>query len=176
MNIVITLPVNLIAEILEGRKMYEIRTKIPTNFNINRDVVYVVQKGTKKVVLYFTIVKFITGLDLNKNARYIAKKAAVLTGWLKNYAENKSMILAWEIGCYCKLTDCSAVYKQLGIKTNPQSYIYTECDWRQFRISYYRWNTELDSYLKSRHLKPAYERQIWLMYNKKENYYEKNQE
>ena len=167
MNIVITLPVNLIAEILEGRKVYEIRSKIPTDFKINRDVVYVVQKGTQKVVLYFTIVKFITDLDLNKNARNIAKKAAILTGWLKTYAEGKDKIHAWVIGCYCKLTDCSLVYQQLGIKTNPQSFIYTECDWRQFRISYYRWNYELDSYLKSQHLKPAYERQIWLMSNEK---------
>lgn len=166
MNIVITLPVNLIAEILEGRKKFEIRTKIPANFNIYRDVVYVVQKGTHKVILYFTIVKFITGLDLNKNARYIAKKAAVLTGWLKAYAENKSIILAWEIGCYCKLTDCSEVYKQLGIKTNPQSYIYTECDWRQFRISYYRWLCEFDSNWRSRHLSPYAERQLWLENNK----------
>lgn len=167
MNVIITLPVNLIAEILEGRKQYEIRTKIPANFKINRDVVYVVQKGTQKVVLYFTIIKFIQNLDLQKNARGIAKKAAILTGWLKTYAEGKDKIHAWVIGCYCKLTDCSEVYQQLNIKSNPQSYVYTECDWRQFRISYYRWNYELESYLKSRHLKPAYERQIWLMSNKK---------
>lgn len=166
MNIVITLPVNLIAEILEGRKQYEIRSKIPANFNLNRDVVYVVQKGTKKVVLYFTIVKFFTDLDLNKNARAIAKKAAVPTGWLKSYAKGKDKIHAWDIGCYCKLTDSSQVYQQIDIKSNPQSFIYTECDWRQFRISYYRWICDLDSYWKGMHLIPAYERQNWLTNNK----------
>lgn len=167
MNVVITLPVNLIAEILEGRKVYEIRSKIPSYFNIKRDVVYVVQKGTQKVVLYFTIAKFITDLDLNKNARAIAKKAAILTGWLKRYAEGKDKIQAWEIGCYCKLTDCAEVYQKLGIKTNPQSFIYTECDWRQFRVSYYRWNSQINHYLKCLYLHPMNERNIWLMNNKK---------
>ena len=132
MNIVITLPVNLIAEILEGRKLFEIRTKIPANFNINRDVVYVVQKGTQKVVLYFTIEKFITDLDLDlgQNAKYIAKNAAVPIGWLKTYAKNKDRIHAWVIGCYCKVTNCTEIYQLLGIKSNPQSYIYTECNRR----------------------------------------------
>lgn len=166
MNIVITLPVNLISEILEGRKVYEIRSKIPADFNINRDVVYVVQKGTQKVILYFTILEFVTDLDLNKNARAIAKKAAVLTGWLKTYAEGKDKVHAWVIGCYCKLTDCSEVYEQLGIKTNPQSFIYTECDWRQFRISYFRWLSDKGLDLKSRYLNPNFERSLWLMSNK----------
>lgn len=166
MNIVITLPVNLIAEILEGRKQYEIRSKIPSDFNIKRDVVYVVQKGTQKVVLYFTIAKFILNLDLEKNVRDIAKKAAIPTGWLKTYAEGKGKIHAWEIGCYCKLTDCSEVYKQLGIKSNPQSFVYTGCEWRQFRISYFRWICELDSNWKSQRLNPNKERQFWLEYNK----------
>lgn len=130
MNIVITLPVNLIAEILEGRKLFEIRSKIPANFNINRDVVYVVQKGTRKVVLYFTIAKFITDLDLKQNAQYIAKNAAVPIGWLKTYAESKDRIHAWVIACYYKVTYCTEIYQLLGIKSNPQSYIYTECNWR----------------------------------------------
>lgn len=130
MNIVITLPINLIAEILEGRKLFEIRSKIPANFNINRNVVYVVQKGTRKVVLYFTIAKFITDLDLKQNAQYIAKNAAVPIGWLKTYAESKDRIHAWVIGCYYKVTNCTEIYQLLGIKSNPQSYIYTECNWR----------------------------------------------
>ena len=167
MNIVITLPVNLIAEILEGRKIYEIRSKIPANFNTNRDVVYVVQKGTQKVVLYFTIAKFVTDLDLMKDAQNIAKGAAVPIGWLKTYADSKNKIHAWVIGCCCKLADCAEVYQQLGIKTNPQSFIYTECDWKQFKISYYRWNTLPNRYLKCLQLDPINERDSWLTHNKK---------
>lgn len=167
MNVVITLPVNLIAEILEGRKVFEIRSKIPQNFDKKRDVVYVVQKGTKKVILYFTIIDFNSYSDLRGMAGYVAKKAAVLTGWLKTYAEGKEKIHAWVIGCYCKLTDSSEVYQQLGITSNPQSFVYTGCDWRQFRISYFRWISEKGLDLKSQYLNPNYERSVWLMSNKK---------
>lgn len=167
MNVVITLPVNLIAEILEGRKKFEIRSRIPLKFDNYKDVVYVVQKGTKKVVLYFTIAKIFGYYNLNSDADFVASRAAVPTGWLKSYAAGKTKIYAWVIGCWCKLTDCSEVYQHLGIKSNPQSFVYTGCEWRQFRISHYRWNSQLSRNLKSQQLDPINERDMWLTYNKK---------
>lgn len=167
MNIVITLPVNLIAEILEGRKKFEIRSRIPLKFDNYKDVVYVVQKGTKKVVLYFTIAEIFGYYNLNSYADFVASKAAIPTGWLKSYVAGKEKIYAWVIGCFCKLANGEVVYNQLNITSNPQSFIYTYVDWRPLQISYFRWNNDFSLSKRLALLNPAKEHQIWLTSNKK---------
>lgn len=49
MNIMITLPRDLIDKIISGEKLFEMRKCRPTNVNIGEDGFFVVEKGTNEV-------------------------------------------------------------------------------------------------------------------------------
>ena len=134
MNVVITLPADLIAAIKDKKKCFEVRSKLPRNFDPQKDVVFVCQKGTNKVPIYFTILKFYTYTKHSDCNDYIAKKAAVPTQWIANYMENKDCIHAWVIGYVCELSSPVFVWHQLQIKHNPQSFIYTHYEWKNTTV------------------------------------------
>lgn len=54
MNVIITLPANLIAKIAAGIKTVEMRRKIFHHMNPYKDVIYIAQKGTDNVIGYIT--------------------------------------------------------------------------------------------------------------------------
>lgn len=140
MNVVITLPEHLIKAIMMGDKFFEIRTKKPLHFDEKKDVVFVVQKGTKMVPLYFTI-KHFYHYDYNSYSynEYLAEKAAVSVEYINNYIKGKVCIYAWVIGCACKV-DCPCyLYSELKINNNPQSFIYRDYEWRQIEFTSFEW-------------------------------------
>lgn len=138
MNVVITLPDNLIKAIVWGEKFIEIRSKKPLHFDKNNDVVFVVQKGSKKVPLYFTITRFFCYDELI-DSEYLAKKAAVSVKYIDNYRKDNDYIYAWEIGCACKVDCPFDLYRDLKIDKNPQSFIYRYYEWRQIAFCSYIW-------------------------------------
>lgn len=144
MNVVITLPDHLIRAIIMGEKFFEIRSKKPLHFDNTKDVVFVVQKGSKKVPLYFTITRF---LHLSDN-RYIAKKAAVSIDYINNYRKGKKYICAWVIGCACKVDCPFDLYSSLNINKNPQSFVYKDYEWRQIAFTSYTWLTKPNYFSK----------------------------
>lgn len=131
MNVIITLPSDLIDAILDKKKSFEIRSRLPRNFDTQKDVVFVCQKGAKKVPLYFTILKFYTYTKHSDCNDYIAQKAAVPTQWIDNYMEEKDCIYAWVIGYVCELAYPVDVWHQLQMIHNPQSFIYTQYEWKK---------------------------------------------
>lgn len=135
MNVVITLPADLIAAIKNKKKSFEIRSKLPRNFDPQKDVVFVCQKGTNKVPLYFTILEFYTYSIYSDCKDYIAQRAAVPTKWIADYMENKDYIHAWVIGYVCELAYPTSVWHQLQIKHNPQSFIYTQYEWKRETVN-----------------------------------------
>ena len=135
MNIVITLPADLIAAILDKKKCFEVRSKLPRNFDPQKDVVFVAMKGFQKVPLYFTIFKFYTYTKHSDCNDYIAQRAAVPTQWIANYMEGKDCIHAWVIGYVCELAYPTSVWHQLQIKHNPQSFIYTQYEWKRETVN-----------------------------------------
>lgn len=142
MNVVITLPEHLIKAIITGEKFCEIRTKLPLRFDKTKDVVFVVQKSTKKVPLYFTIVYIFHYNSSNnktlKTDKYLAEKAAVSVDYIKKYRKDKK-IYAWVIGCACKVSYPSYLYTDLKIEKNPQSFIYRDYEWRKVHFKSYVW-------------------------------------
>lgn len=143
MNIVITLPIELIAEILEGRKRFEIRKTIPRHFNVDKDVVYVVEKGTKNVPIYFSVRCFYTYTWRHCKKDYIAKQASVPVGWINQYANDDEKIRAWVIGCAVQIKPCQSRWYQLGIKSNPQSFVYTKLNWMVLPLGKHVWNPQI---------------------------------
>ena len=167
MNIVITLPADLIAAILDKKKCFEIRSKLPRKFYLHQDVVFVCQKGTNKVPLYFTILKFYTYTKHSYCNDYIAQKAAVPTQWIDDYMEDKECIYDWVIGYVCELSYPTSVWHQLQIKHNPQSFIYTQYEWKNTIVHNCFVSTFITYSDMDNMMNPMKEQLKWLLQQKK---------
>ena len=121
-----------------GEKFFEIRSKRPLHFDEKKDVVFVVQKGSKRVPLYFTITRFFN-YDSSSDKAYLAEKAAVSVEYIDNYIKGKKCICAWEIGYACKIFNQGYLYYDLKINKNPQSFVYRDFEWRKVHFKNYVW-------------------------------------
>lgn len=134
MNIVITLPAELIAAILDRKKSIEVRSKLPLHFDSGNDVVFVSMKGTHKIPIYFTVKKFVVYGSSYTNDEQIANAASVPVKWITDYRESKRFIYAWVIGYVCELENPVFVWNALQMTNNPQSYIYKDYHWEKFKV------------------------------------------
>ncbi|MBR3163689.1 hypothetical protein IKF15_00060 [Candidatus Saccharibacteria bacterium] len=126
MDILITLPKNLIEKILSGEKTVEVRTRRPIQFDLFNDIVYVVQKGTRRVVMNFSIEKFDDVDMAGLLFLYNEGKVGVDLNWLMQYAANKRMFSIWHIGCVTSMDKIYVYLDDLYIKVAPQSYTYVK--------------------------------------------------
>jgi len=124
MNIVITLPQTLIKAILEGDKAVEVRSTKPRFFDPEKDRVYVVTKGMKKVTMYFEVTHFEKVTDIAECYRKYGAKMGVPYLWYKMYALTKKTIYLWHIGNVVKLCDPLRLDDDLGVNVAPQSFEY----------------------------------------------------
>lgn len=131
MNIIITLPTELIDAILSRKKTIELRSKRPLNFNTGKDVVYVCQKGFQRVPLFFTVKNFVQYKHNFIGNLSLSERASVQVKWVSDYRDNHAVVYAWEIGYVCLLAYSDEVWQHLNIKHNPQCYSYTNFEWRK---------------------------------------------
>ena len=123
-NIIITLPEALWEAIQSGRKKYECRKSLP-KIELWESKVYVVIKGTSTVAGYFTVADIISSRDPEALWRDYGKHLCINREWFNRYVSGYSGIIhLWEVGKVKTLEGVNA--EDLGIKRNPQSYIYTE--------------------------------------------------
>lgn len=126
MDILITLPKNLIDKILSGEKTVEVRTRRPIQFDLYKDIVYVVQKGTRRVVMEFTIEQFV---DVDKAGLlflYNEGNVGVDLDWLMKYAANKNTFSIWYISFVTSLNSIDLTLDIMQVKAAPQSYTYVK--------------------------------------------------
>lgn len=126
MNIIITLPINLVAEIAEGRKQVEIRKSFPKNFNPDEDVVWVKTKGKDKVALCFTVSHFEASSDIAFICRRYQFKVRVPFDWLMSYTQNAKRICVWHIQRVTIFTPNLSFSDTFKGMTAPQQYCYTK--------------------------------------------------
>ena len=124
MDIVITLPSKLCTEILVGRKTVEVRKNFPKNFNCSKDKVYVIMKGTRYIVMTFTVTEFERYDSPLLLWRDYCYKICVHYGWFMRYATGSKVMYAWKIGSVHLFLPYKDAKKHLGITHNPQSFIY----------------------------------------------------
>lgn len=124
MDIVITLPVELCAEILEGRKTVEVRKNYPKKFNCLKDRVYVIMKGTNKIVLSFTVSAFERYDSPLMLWHEYCYKIRVPYAWFKQYATGTNALYVWKIETVSAYSPHPLAKNYLGITHNPQSFIY----------------------------------------------------
>lgn len=126
MDIVITLPKNLIEKILSGEKTVEVRTRRPIQFDLYKDIVYVVQKGTRHVVMNFTIEQFVDVDQAGLLFLYNEGNVGVDLDWLMKYAANKKTFSIWYIGNVTSIDKIHLYLEEFSIKVAPQSYTYVK--------------------------------------------------
>lgn len=128
MNIVITLPQQLITKILLGEKRYEIRKSLPKLLHLQKSWVYVVEKGTSEVTLAFKVNNILYGNMYSELWRSMHGKAGIPIEWYNRYVRNAKRIYIWSISERIYFKDPVDVKKDLLIEKNPQQYSYTPID------------------------------------------------
>lgn len=129
MNIIITLPHDLIEEILIGHKVYEARKAIPRYFNPDKDRVFMVEKGTDKVVGFFTIADFITIPPTPRNLDDIKGRCCVSFDFLYKYYRHYDKAVLWRIRNYYRFHKPLNLTAFFDKDKAPQSYFYTNRYW-----------------------------------------------
>lgn len=120
MNIVITLPRDLINKILSGEKLFEMRKSCPYRFRYG-DGVFVIEKGTDIVRCFFEVDNIIS-MEPSKATAWAAD-LGVSVQYIANYCKNARRIYMWEIGGAIELSNYSRAL--MGLKQNPQNFAYT---------------------------------------------------
>lgn len=123
MDIAITLPKELWEKVVSGEKAYELRRDFPRKLRIGTDRVYVILKGTAKVVGYFkvTAAHKVQIHDAVMRSRQIGVEPEWIARYL-NYG-NKSGHL-WNIGDVTVFSPHELSLVDLHLKSNPQSFCY----------------------------------------------------
>lgn len=124
MNILITLPKNLINKIISGEKKFEMRKRIPKNMKLGEDGFFVVEKGTDEVKCWCRVDK-VTTLDLTiteKMAKGLSKDLCVSPKFIIDYASVSTKVYLLEISKVVITEDLCR--NSLGVDKNPQQFAY----------------------------------------------------
>lgn len=138
MNIVITLPREIIAEIIDERRWVLVRRFVPNRFNIDEDVVLVVEKGTKNIPILFSIKQFL-----------IYGKTSIIHDWLAYSLLKDEKVYNWVIGRVCFLKNHGNAASRIGIKNNPTTFVYYNYDVAQFQLCKSFWGRKVNGEDKS---------------------------
>lgn len=126
MNIIITLPQELIADILNGHKTIELRKNYPMYYRQNYDWVYVVTKGKGTVQLAFQVSRYIQSNMFNHIWKFYGKRLCIPYNWFVKYTQYAPYVFLWHIGT---IAIANKPIPLSDIKSNakaPQSFVY--CD------------------------------------------------
>lgn len=126
MNVVITLPENLIAAIVSGAKTIEFRKSYPKDFDCRNDCVYIIEKGTRNVVAYFLVSDFQYENDPVEIWRNYSIQIGVPFFWFMAYAPRCRSYYLWRIRKASYLYTPLDRELSFGLTTNPKDYVYTE--------------------------------------------------
>lgn len=125
MNIIITLPIDLIAEIAEGRKTVEIRKTCPTLFNPDEDMVWVKTKGADKVPMCFQIDHFVKLSYIENVWERYHSQMGVNQAWWKKYTQITKEVVIWHIKNVQVFQPNLSFSETFHNVQEPHNYIYT---------------------------------------------------
>lgn len=125
MNIIITLPSNLIQLIKEGKKTVELRKRYPLFFHMNEDVLYICEKGTACVVGYMKIDAVVATQNKYGILTEWEKEIAVPHEWIENYIKDAKILYGYFIRYYREFEKPLPLKEQFKVSKAPQSFVYT---------------------------------------------------
>lgn len=121
MNILITLPKNLLEKIISGEKQFEMRKCLPKHMKIGEDGFFVVEKGTDDVRCWCRVDEIKdTNID-HHSAGCLAPRLCVTEEYIEKYANGGNVYL-WKIGKVIVL-ECLK-RDSLMVDRNPQQFAY----------------------------------------------------
>ena len=121
MNILITLPKNLIDKIISSKKKFEMRKCFPKYMIIGYDGFFVVEKGTNFIRCWCRVDDVLKTKIDDHCAAWLAFDLRVSASYIKNYAGEKEVYL-WKIGKVVKFEKlCRSL---LLVDRNPQQFAY----------------------------------------------------
>lgn len=124
MNILITLPKELISKIISGEKIFEMRKCQPKRLQVGEDGFFVVEKGTDKVHCWCRVDVCRETYMGYYSAGYFSRLLCVTDEYIQKYANGKKVYL-WGIG---KVVVCEQLKRdELYIDKNPQQFEYCPC-------------------------------------------------
>lgn len=121
MNILITLPKNLIEKIISGEKLYEMRKTFPKLMKIREDGFFAVEKGTNNVRCWCRIDNVCEAFIDNYSISGLAPLLCVDEEYIRRYAVDRKVYF-WKIGKVVELSDLDR--SSLFVDKNPQQYAY----------------------------------------------------
>lgn len=122
MNILITLPKNLLDKILSGEKKFEMRKCFPKNMKLGKDGFFVVEKGTDKVRCWCRV-DFVVEVTMNEPvAVHYAGVLGVSPEFVLNYAPIGTKVYMWEVSKVVKIQNLCR--NSLFVDKNPQQFSY----------------------------------------------------
>lgn len=129
MNIIITLPTMLADLIYEGQKTIEVRKRWPKHFDPKDDVVYICEKGTGLV----TGLLIINGMTISNSPSYtwhaFKDRICIEKEWFTDYLKDCKTHYLWHIRQAERFVKPYSLTEVFGVKSAPQSYVYTDVDW-----------------------------------------------
>ena len=124
MDIVITLPLNLIYRIKCGIKLVEVRKSFPKKFNMLEDNVFVVEKKTTNVIMSFTLRRYKVVSSPSEAWDLCGYRMGIPFEWLIDYAQSEKDLFLWYIDKVHVFAKPFKLEDTFGIKRAPQSFCY----------------------------------------------------
>lgn len=121
MNILITLPKNLIDDIISGKKKYEMRKYLPKFMWLGVDGFFVVEKGTDKIRCWCRMDEVKHTYIGPISAKLLSSSLCVSKKDIERYAKRQEVYL-WKIGKVVTFTGLKR--DPLLFKRNPQRFAY----------------------------------------------------
>lgn len=117
MNILITLPRNLIEKIISGEKEFEMRKCLPKHMKIGEDGFFVVEKGTNIIRCWCRVDGYVVPFSVD----WYVSRLCVPAEYVLKYANGKKVYL-WKIGKVKVFQNLER--GSLLISKNPQQFVY----------------------------------------------------
>lgn len=121
MNILITLPKQLIDRIISGEKVYEMRKSFPKMMRIGEDGFFAVEKGTSDVRCWCRVDAVCETFIDHYSATWFESRLCVDEEYIWRYAGDKNVYM-WKIGKVIELSNLDR--GSLFVDRNPQQYAY----------------------------------------------------
>lgn len=131
MNVVLTLPKHLIANLISGNKRIEMRKSFPIHFNIGIDGFFACEKGTTEIKCWCRIDRIEKVQDISRVPSEMQTSICVSEDYIKRYAQNKK-IYFWHIGKCIEFTTPLDLHRNFNLKRAPQSYAYAPSKYNHF--------------------------------------------
>lgn len=127
MNIAITLPQDLWSKIVSGEKKVEMRKwDLPRHFDLKLDSIYVVIKGTRKIVGRFKVEDVQMSFLRFAAWRRFGDGLGVSYQWFTQYWGNSYVMFFFVIG-NCRVLSC---FGTIEVPHAPQKYILMDKVWK----------------------------------------------